>query len=604
MNRSHGTLWTGQRAESLADRYPQALLLGVLVLLIVFGALGLRGAGPLGAGPSAASPHLVGAHASVAPMGTTSYGGALTVSSGENLTIGPSTGHLTYYEGGNLTVASGGTLNLRNTTLVFDEFVGNGGSVGSQLSHIYSLTDSGTIVLVNSSITTFVSQTDPFPVLTVTITGVFDMTRGSLEFPGSIDVVGGSASFWIDHVGIGRNPAVSQISSNGSANVTGLSAAAFKQAVSYGPTIRVTGGAQATWLASSVNDTFADPLNGTTLPGVAPSQTASGGVLNAGLPTPLVLPLPSNATSALALDAVYPSVVSGTATFAYNATATGTTSDTQFIIGSSAWTFAPITFPASAGSTVRAPIPAAASSAINAMGVDAYLSTLATGHVLVTLGTSSAPVTVHSVTVGFVAPWSFNITVSGAGSTLTAADTSIDANWDVTPGVPGPTQYVPWESNKLLLSNGAQAYLANVSVPFPTPVDFDHQSFVVPDPTSAATFYRWLEVPVRGAGGIIVQGATVQASYAYSGAGSENATVTALNTLATADPVLAQYVTSWDRSVGVSTYGEVDAQGNASLLLASSGVLNSSLPDGNFLGDYHVGVTANPGSSAISQWFS
>jgi RNA polymerase subunit RPABC4/transcription elongation factor Spt4 len=220
----------------------------------------------------------------------------------------------------------------------------------------------------------------------------------------------------------------------------------------------------------------------------------------------------------------------------------------------------------------------------------------------VAFGTSTAPVTIHSVNVTFVAPWSFNLTVSGAGSTLTAADTSLDMNWNATPGLVGAPPYVPWDSNKVVLSDGGRAFLANVSVPEALPLDYQHQSFVVPDAASSATFYRWLEVPVRGAGGIIVQGASVQAQYAYTGATSENATVTAANAFATADPALAQYLAQWDASEGISTYGEVDAQGNATLLVASGEVTSVTLPDGNFLGDYHVGVTANPGSVAVTQW--
>ncbi|MCI4358116.1 MAG: hypothetical protein L3J95_00885 [Thermoplasmata archaeon] len=605
MNRSYGTLWTLRGDGRAADRSTRTLLLGVLVLLTVLGALSVLG--PSGRQGSAvapsrgtlATPHLL-------PAVSTQYGGDLTVPSGVNMTLGPSTGSLTYYEGGNITVASGGYLTVRNTTIVFVESVGNGGTVTGQLSHIYHLADQGTLVLVNSSITTFVPTLDPYPILTVTVTGVFQMTNGTLAFPGSITVNGSAANFWVSHTLIERNPAVSRIVTNASANGTGPAGPAFVNVARYGPTLLVLGGAQATFLASSLNDTFQDPLNGTTLPGVQPSgatPVAPNAVLGGTAPAPLVLPSPPNAPALLALAAAYPTVTSGSLAIVYNSTAAATSSNSRFAIGGSSWAFGTISFASASGAAVvHVPIPAAAIGAINQGGVTSYLSALSSGQVAVQFGTSSAPVTIHNVTVTFLAPWSYNVTVSGAGSTLTAADSTLDLNWNATPGMPGRVPYTPSASNKLILSGGAQAFLANVSVPSAAPIGYTHQSFVVPDASSSAVFYRWLNVPVRGENGIIVQGATVQADYAYSGASSYNATVTAANNLATADPALSQYVATWDKAAGVPAYGEVGPTGNASLLLASGNLSAASLPDGNFLGAYHVDVTANPGSQAISQW--
>ena len=581
-------------------------LLGLLLLITVLGALTVLGAGrTITITPSHLASPSSPAHPT--PMATTQYGGDLTVPSGVNLTLGPATGRLTYYEGGNLTVAAGGTLNVRNTTIVFVEFIGNGGSVASQLSHIYHLLDAGTMVLTNSSITTLVTQIDPYPILTVTITGSFQMTNGALAFPGSITINGSSANLWLSHSTVGRNPAASALMGNASSNSSTPASKAFASDVAYAPVLSVIGGGQATFLTSLLNNSFRDPLNGSTLPGVPPSTaspSAGNAVLGGTAPAPLVLPAPANSTDALALAAAYPTVASGSLSISYNSTAASTTSNSRIVIGPNSWTFNPIHFGASSGTTtVEAPVPAAAVASINQGGVPAFLDALGSGQVAIAFGTASTPTTIHSVTLSFVAGWSFNLTVSGSGSTLTAADTTFDENWNATPGLPGALPYFPWHSNKIVLTGGARAFLANVSVPPAAPVSFAHQSFVVPDAASSAAFYRWLNVPVRGAQGIIVQGATVQAPYAYSGATSENATVSALNNLGTADPTLGAYVAAWDRAAGVANYGEVDAAGNASLLLASGQLTNASLPDGNFLGSYHVGVTANPGSQGITQWF-
>ncbi len=583
-------------------------MLGALMLLTVLGAWGALGGSPSSASAHAAPVAPASAHAtSVLPRpSATQYGGDLTVLSGTNLTIGSTHGNLTYYEGGNITVQSGATLTIQNTTLVFVEFVGNSGSVADQLAHIFHLSVAGTMVLSNSSITTFVNQLDPYPILTVTITGSLQMTDGALAFPGSISVNGSSAQLWLSQSIVERNPNIGEIPVNSSSNATVSVAPEFIAAVDYAPTISVVGGAQATFLGSELNNTFQDALNGTILPGIQPSvasPTPANAVLGATAPAPLRLPAPSSAADALALAATYPTVVSGTVSIVYNATAASSSSNSQFDIAPSSWNLPTINFAATSLATVRVALPGAAITSINNAGVPSYLAALAAGQVSVAFGTATTPVTIHSVNVTFVAPWSFNLTVSGAGSTLTAADTSFDMNWNATPGISGAPPYVPWGSNKVVLSGGARAFLANVSIPEPLPLDYQHQSFVVPDPASSAAFYRWLDVPVRGAGGIIVQGASVQAEYAYSGATSENATVTALNAFATADPALAQYLAQWDASEGIATYGEVDAQGNATLLVASGEVTSVTLPDGNFLGDYHVGVTANPGSVAVTQWF-
>ncbi|HEV2428616.1 MAG TPA: hypothetical protein VGV64_02060, partial [Thermoplasmata archaeon] len=99
-------------------------------LLLVGLALGsLAGIGFLHVGGTTAAPLGAPAGAALPKAAAGSVNGDLTVPSGSNVTLGPVAGHLTYYEGGNITVLAGGHLTLRNTTLVFVEFIGNNGSL-------------------------------------------------------------------------------------------------------------------------------------------------------------------------------------------------------------------------------------------------------------------------------------------------------------------------------------------------------------------------------------------------------------------------------------------------------------------------------------------
>ncbi len=84
----------------------------------------------------------------------------------------------------------------------------------------------------------------------------------------------------------------------------------------------------------------------------------------------------------------------------------------------------------------------------------------------------------------------------------------------------------------------------------------------------------------------------------YATPQTDNATATALNDLATANPVLAGYVAAWDAARHITTYGETNpSTGDAELLLASGVLTTATLQDGNFLGNYHVVVTVLGGSA-------
>ena len=162
---------------------------------------------------------------------------------------------------------------------------------------------------------------------------------------------------------------------------------------------------------------------------------------------------------------------------------------------------------------------------------------------------------------------------------------------------------LPWQSNKLILSDGAKAYLANATVPTPIPGVFSI-SAVLPDATSQAFFYRWAQFNLTGRGGFLpVIGAHVSAYYAYTTSQANNATANALNALSTSNPVIWGYVQYWDAQHGYAQYGYSNDNGVASILLASSNITLPTLPDGYFLGGYHIGISV-PAVGVASQWFN
>ncbi|HEV2429020.1 MAG TPA: hypothetical protein VGV64_04130, partial [Thermoplasmata archaeon] len=465
-------------------------------------------------------------------------------------------------------------------------------------SHILHLTVNGTMTLANSSITTTVNVLDPFPSLSVAIAGTFTMSKGALAFPGQILVNGSSAALNLDQVSVQPNPSVALLKSN----ATGLAAQVLYNATRFAPSIWVTNGAHATLTASSESGTFrAHPSR--VVPFGLQTESANTSVLAqpTSAPTFVAVSAGSTSSTALALDNLYPSVAGGYVNFTYNQTgSTHSTAGWSFSENGVLFPFAQIDFTRASGN-VSIPLPAAAIGAINAAGLPTHLAWLSEGLVGVDLGaTSGTDVTIHAVAVHYLAPVSYNVTVSGPGSTFTAANTVLDLNWNATPGLSGAPAYQPWNSTKLVLLNGAEAFLANLSVPYSVPTDFTHQSVVVPDALSGATFYRWLEMPVQGAGGLPVVGGLATAYSSY--AGPLNVTVHNLNALSTADPDLARYVASWDAAQKVP-YGGVNAStGLSTLLLADASIAQATLPDGTYLGAYHVGIGVAPPSTLATQW--
>src|SRR5208283_2496280 len=115
---------------------------------------------------------------------------------------------------------------------------------------------------------------------------------------------------------------------------------------------------------------------------------------------------------------------------------------------------------------------------------------------------------------------------------------------------------------------------------------------------------RWAQFNLTGRGGFLaIPDAQVSAYYAYTTNQTDNQTANALNHLATANPEIWGYVQYWDAQHGVSAYGKSNVSGVASVLLASSNVTGPTLPDGFFLGGYHVAVVV-PAPGVGSHWFN
>ena len=173
----------------------------------------------------------------------------------------------------------------------------------------------------------------------------------------------------------------------------------------------------------------------------------------------------------------------------------------------------------------------------------------------------------------------FDISVSGASSVLNSIDSSFGLTWNQLPAnATSQVSPAPWQSNKLILSDGAKAYLANATVPTPIPGVFS-TSAVLPDATSQAFFYRWAQFNLTGRGGFLpVIGAHVSAYYAYTTSQANNATANALNALSTSNPVIWGYVQYWDAQHGYAQYGYSNDNGVASILLASSNITLPTLP--------------------------
>ncbi len=531
--------------------------------------------------------------------------GDLTVGSGATYTIQPTSGGFSYYQGGNITVDSGGTLYVRNVTLSFVSFVGVTGAPEARLSHIYHFSDFGTAVFDNVTVTTDVGILNPYAKLNLTVRGTLTATDTKFEFPGWFYVNGTHADATLNDSEIAANPAVPSLG--------GLEAGSLYGDTLWGPTVYTLSGAQLNLFHSGIVDMYENNLlsSGYTRPapllGPAFDLTAGDTTLNLTGP---------NSAQALMQDWLYPngSVESGYVAVPFydtnapgNATQSNNTvanigveyDGTNYVLGTYVFyngtngiatvSFTPQLEAAISASTMLGYINATGSFGSPEAIFATY--TTVTGPVVAMLNTT--------VQVNTTGP-DYDMHVAGTGSTLTAVDSTLSVNWT---GVGGNiySAYPPWLSNKLTFQNGSAGYLANVTVASSIPGPFSTSAFLA-DNTSAVYLYRWAQINVTS-GSTGLSGAQLSVFYAYNSQQSNNQTASALNDIATADPSMWGYVQYLDGVRGAPGYGQSNALGEAQILVASNNLTGGTLPDGNFLGDYHVAISV-PGFTAPTHWFN
>ncbi len=489
-----------------------------------------------------------------------------------------------YAEQGNITVKSGGLLRILNTTLTFEQYVGSTGNITQRLSHLYAFqVQGGAVAFVNSNLTTDVGILNAYPKLNFSIQNgsTVWVNHSTLEYPGMFYVAGSGTRVLVNNSVVTSNPAIGSIQGGG--NVTNDSR--------YAPTLWVGGGAQFTLEQSQYLNYYANNLTKAAV-GPGPIVDASPHNVSASIGFswnrfPLTL-----STMGLAQAVLYTGITGGLVTLNYT-TATTQTGSARFNYTTSVPFASNFVFTVGTGHTSQA-LPPASIQQINAGGIAAFLSAISNNQIAFYISKTSSPslVTVTSVTILLTPRVSFNLVASGAGTTFTAIDSTLDLNWTIAPGTlnAGRTAQ-PWESKNLVLNSSATAYLANLTVTRPFTQLYANQSIVLPDASSQAFFYRWLNVPVYGAGNNPIPGAQASTFYAYSSNQTSNTTANALNNLAGTNVNLAGYSQFVARSHGSPGYGQSDKTGSVRLLVATTWLTNSTLPDGLYLGTYHVGIS-------------
>jgi RNA polymerase subunit RPABC4/transcription elongation factor Spt4 len=551
-----------------------------------------------------AAPAPVRSAVAAAPHPALTHGDLVVGPSNSPYLISPgSSSRQTYYQGGNVTVLPGGKLLIVQTTFEFVQYIGATGTTASRLSHIYTFNDQGTVWLESSTLTADLAVLNAFPKVTVNVSapGQLYANASNLEFAGSFSVYGLGAAAWLNSSIIAPN--------SGNANLPNGTAATNDSA--YSPSISVTGGGRLTLGATTERGTYADNWSLSGSPDANPlSDSVSATISNSQSGTFSSFGT-ANDPASLLKDALYRSITAGSIVIGYNATLDEQSTSGNSFTYTGTTGLGTISYPA-ANTEVTVALPPGAISEINALGVPAFLAAATSGGVSVSLGTtnSATAVGLSLIQINLVAGASFNITVSGPGSTLTAVDSTLGVNWYPVPPYARPPSApptpIPWVSNKVILTNGAHAYLGDLSTHVaPNPQNATDISAILPDATSSAYLYRWMVVPVLGAGNQPVTGGSAVAYYAYDNNQVNNATATALNNLAVANPDLAGYVAAWDTSNNVAAYGETNPNtGFASLLLLSGNLTTTSLQDGQFFGTYHVVVTVAGGRAGPPVWFT
>ena len=576
-----------------------------VLLLVVVGSLGLVAAiVPAAVGPTGAARGPSSSSTAQAPP----THGDLVVPSGQTYVIQPTLAGPTYYQGGNITVETGGTLDVENVTLSFVQYVANTGTAEERLSHIYTFQDSGTVNFVGANLTTDVQVINAYAKLNFTVTGAGTVkaSHSSFAFPGWIYINGPDAQMTLNQSNITWNAAVQQL----------IEPLPILGDTLWAPTITVVNGGNLTLLASQVQHTYADDTQAYDFPrptGLIFSYPA--GVSAGAGTTDFAVNGPSDSAN-LTLDYLYPEAgaLNGYVQLTYGGSPTvNSTINIGVEYGGNAYTVVSgFTVSGSAIGTSTFPFPSGLTAAITAGGMLQYLNNTGDfgvpGIIEVTVDVTAGPAI--KVTGAF-----FQMNTSGVsyndmviGSELSAVDSQLDYDWSLYSLAPGyayqQSPPFPWFSNKLLFEDHAVGYLANITTPGnPLPNVFS-ASALLPDATSQVNLYRWAQFNLTGRGGVLpIQGATISAHYAYNSDQSNNATTTALNDIKTADPAIWAYLQYWDVQHGVLTYGSSNAAGQGFLLLASGNLTGPTLPDGIFLGGYHIGISV-PAVGVASHWFN
>jgi RNA polymerase subunit RPABC4/transcription elongation factor Spt4 len=551
-----------------------AVVVGVLLASTL---VGVSAPVPRGAAPA------LGPHPAVMPAVTH---GDLVVGSGETFNITtPANGSSTYYQGGNITVDSGGTLILHSVTLSFVEFVGSLGTPQERLSHIYHflVNAGGTVKMNNSTITTDLITLSTYGKLNLTVAGTMSLLNSALAFAGWVRVTGATANLTLTNSVIEGNP---QFPGLLSSHQTGLNET-FVGDTGYAPTLNASAGGQVSLFASKVASIYQNNLSKNGTPAPLPLLNNSSEAITTAVNL-THFATPTDSTS-VTQDLLYANeIAGGTVTFAYTATVGGTVGITVDY-GGHAYSLG--TVPVTATTSVASlPFSALLTKAINSQGAEAYLNYtgdfgVTPSKIAVSVASTTATGTMSDVSVQLNPAVSYNLTVTGAGSKLNVVDSSVDLSFYA------PINYW-WFSHKLELSGGATAFLANLSVPNSIPT-VNASAAIVADNASTATLFRWASFNLTGKGGVLeLQGGVATPYYAYGTTQANNATVNADNNLATSDPAIAGYLKVWDKLNHRPNYGESGFIGVASLLVATNQIGGTTGPDGDFLGDYNISVTA------------
>ena len=508
-----------------------------MALVIVGGLSALIGAPPPTA--PASSSHLTAA----APPLTH---GDLVVTPGQTFVIQPTPGSRTYYQGGNITVDAGGTLLVQNVTLSFVQFVAVTGTPMQRLSHIYRFVDLGTVNFTNSTLTTDVQVLNAWAKLNVTVEGDMTAQNSTLAFPGWLNVKGSSGDLTLNGSRVVGNPAVAALSEP--LPILGDTL--------FAPSITVTGGAELNAFNSTLADSYAD----NTATYGHPQPVPLGLPLNPVL-TPLGpgdnnfsrLSTPTDSAN-LTQDWLYPGAnfQAGNLIMDWN-----NPNKTSASVNAYIW-YDGVRYAVATGLLFKnqsfgefyLPLPSNLLQSITQYGVLNYLnwtgdfSGESVSRIAIDFVVVSGPAVVNaSADFSLLPTPNYDLTVSGAGSTLNSIDTSFALTWAALPAnATSQAPPFPWNSNKLLLTGGAVAYLANATVASAVPGVFS-TSAVLPDAASEAYFYRWAQFNLTGRGGFLaIPDAQLSAFYAYTTNQADNKTANALNDIATANPEIWGYV--------------------------------------------------------------